>query len=64
MRHTAGAARGLVVVVVFGEYPAAIVGAENDDGIDGEEGHSWRHVGCSVGRRRLKGTWMRWAVDM
>ena len=43
-------------IVVFCEDTRAVVGAEDYNGIDGEEGHSWCHdcgvVGCCGGKIR------------
>lgn len=32
-------------IVVFGEDATSVLSAENEDGLDGEEGHIWRHGG-------------------
>lgn len=48
--------------VVFGEDAGVVVGAEEEDGVDAEEGHIWRHAGGggSVGPDELflLGSWI------
>ena len=38
--------------VVFGEYPGAVIAAEDEDGLHREEGHSGRHGTGVLTRRR------------